>query len=121
MGVPLEDSLEEGGAGSEDDPVGLELLLSAHQGDINEVSVLPEVPEGAADVGLEVVPPEAELLLRHPCLAARKSLKIVTPSIQGVAAGQLSGHNHLCTINFAKMDNINHFHLMLQSTSGMSL
>jgi len=43
--------------------VGLQLLIIAGKSDIEEILVFAELTERAADVGLEVIPPKAELLL----------------------------------------------------------
>ena len=66
MGVAPQDVPEEGRAGGQDDLVGLQLLLViTGQGHVKEVLVLAQLAEGHADVALEVVPPEAELLRPH--------------------------------------------------------
>ena len=68
-GVLLQEGLEVGRAGGEDHLVGLAGLSVARQGDVGEGLFVPEVLERRDHVGLEVVPPKAELLLvslRHP-------------------------------------------------------
>ena len=61
VGVPPEHGAEEGAAGGEDDLVRLDLLLLARQGHVEQVLVVPQLPKGGADVGLEVIPLQAEL------------------------------------------------------------
>ena len=66
VGGAPQDVPEEGRAGGQDDLVGLQLLLViTGQGHVKEVLVLAQLAEGHADVALEVVPPEAELLRPH--------------------------------------------------------
>ena len=43
----------------------LYLFVLTGQGDIKEVLVIPELPEGTADVALEIIPAETELFRRH--------------------------------------------------------
>ena len=62
VGVSPENFSEEGTAGSNDDFVSLQLGVLTSEGHIKEIFLLPEVPEGGAHVGLEVVPAEAEFL-----------------------------------------------------------
>ena len=47
------------------DLVCLQLLILTGQGDVEEVLVLPELPEGPADIRLEIIPPQTELFRRH--------------------------------------------------------
>ena len=65
MGVPAQDVPKEGGASGEDDFVRLHLGIITGEGDIKEVLLLTEFSESNADVGLEVIPPQAELLRGH--------------------------------------------------------
>ena len=67
--VSAQDSSEEGGAGGEDDLVGLQLVaVLAGQRHVKEVLVVAQLAKCAANVRLEIVPPEAELLCRaHDC------------------------------------------------------
>jgi len=65
VGVPAQDVPEEGGASGEDDFVRLHLGIITGESDIKEVLLLAEFSERDADVGLEVVPPQAELLRGH--------------------------------------------------------
>ena len=53
------------GASREDDFVCLDLGIITGESDIEEVFLLAEFSEGDADVGLEVVPPQAELFRGH--------------------------------------------------------
>ncbi len=65
MPVAAQDGSEEGGAGGEDDLVRLDLVaILTGQRHVEEVFVLAKFAKGAADVGLEVVPTQAELLGR---------------------------------------------------------
>ena len=66
--VHLEHPPEEGRAGGQDDLVRPHLpVVLRGQGHVEEVRVLPQLGEGRGDVGLEVVPPQAELVRRtHP-------------------------------------------------------
>ena len=67
VGIPPQHIFEEGGAGGEDHLVGGDLLLafSARQRHVKEVLVLPDLPEGHADVTFEIIPLQTELLGRH--------------------------------------------------------
>ena len=56
---------EERTASREDDFVSLHLGIITGESDIKEVLLLAEFSESDADVGLEVVPPQAELLRGH--------------------------------------------------------
>ena len=56
---------EERTASREDDLVSLHLGIITGESDIKEVLLLAEFSESDADVGLEVVPPQAELLRGH--------------------------------------------------------
>ena len=69
MGVLAEDTAEEGGAGGEDQLVGLDVLVAGAdgQGDIEEVFLLPKLPEGHRYVRLKIVPAKAELLRGRHC------------------------------------------------------
>jgi hypothetical protein len=54
---------EKWAAGSQDDAVGLNLLvLFTHQGHIGEVCLPPQITEGTDNVLLEIIPLQAELL-----------------------------------------------------------
>ena len=48
------------------------LVVVTHQGDVEEVLVLLDLGEGGGDVGVEVVPPKAELLGGHGCCWAER-------------------------------------------------
>ena len=48
------------------------LVVVTHQGDVEEVLVLLDLGEGGGDVGVEVVPPKAELLGGHGCWWAER-------------------------------------------------
>ena len=66
--VPPEDILEEGTAGAEHHLVRWNLRILAGQRHVKEVLVVAQLAKCAANVRLEVVPPEAELLCRaHDC------------------------------------------------------
>ena len=67
MRIPPENISEEGGAGGEDHLVGGDLLLalSACQRHVEEVLVLPDLPEGHTDVAFKIIPLQTELLGRH--------------------------------------------------------
>ena len=65
VGVPAKDVPEEGGTGGENDFVCLHLGIITGKSDIKEVFLLAEFSESDADVGLEVVPPQAKLLRSH--------------------------------------------------------
>merc|ERR1719242_2737854 len=65
VGVPAKDVPEEGGTGGENDFVCLHLGIITGKSDIKEVFLLTEFSESDADVGLEVVPPQAKLLRSH--------------------------------------------------------
>ena len=65
VGVPSQDVPEEGGTSREDDFVCLNLGIITGESDIEEVFLLAEFSEGDADVGLEVIPPQTELLRSH--------------------------------------------------------
>ena len=57
-------SPEEGGAGGEDELVGLDLFLLARDRHIKEVLLLPQLLERFTDVPLEVVPLKTKLIPR---------------------------------------------------------
>ena len=57
-------SPEEGGAGREDELVGLDFLLLACDRHIKEVLLIPQLLEGIADVPLEVVPLKTKFIPR---------------------------------------------------------
>ena len=63
--IPTKDVPEERTASREDDFVSLHLGIITGKGDIKEVLLLTEFSESNADVGLEVIPPQAELLRGH--------------------------------------------------------
>ena len=63
--IPTKDVPEERTASREDDFVSLHLGIITGEGDIKEVLLLTEFSESNADVGLEVIPPQAELLRGH--------------------------------------------------------
>ena len=63
--IPAKDVPEEGTASRQDHFVSLHLGIITGEGDIEEVLLLAEFSESDADVGLEVVPPQAELLRGH--------------------------------------------------------
>ena len=65
MGVLTEDVAEERAAGRDDDLVSFDLIVITGQSYVEKVFLLSELPEGPADVGLEVIPLEAELLRAH--------------------------------------------------------
>ena len=65
MSVSLENSSEEGRACRENDFMCLDLILVTGKRNIKEILVLSELPKGGADVGLEVIPPQAELFRGH--------------------------------------------------------
>jgi len=62
-GIGLEQPAEVGAAGAQDDLVGGEGALVAGQRHVHEVLLVPQVPEGAEDRALEVVPLEGVVLL----------------------------------------------------------
>ena len=51
------------GAGAQDELVGAHRVLVGGQGDVAQVGVISELEKGGTQVRLEVVPPEAEVLL----------------------------------------------------------
>ena len=65
VGIPAKDVPEERTASREDDLVSLHLGIITGESDIKEVLLLAEFSESDADVGLEVVPPQAKLLRGH--------------------------------------------------------
>ena len=67
VGIPPENISEEGGAGGEDHLVGGDLLLALPAGKryVEEVLVLPDLPEGHTDVAFKIIPLQTELLGRH--------------------------------------------------------
>ena len=69
VGVAPQHAAKEGRAGGQDDLVGQQLIpIIAGQRNVEEVLVVAQLAKCAADVRLEVVPPEAELLCRaHDC------------------------------------------------------
>ena len=59
--IPAQQPPEVGGRGSQDDPVGLELLLLvAREGHVEKVGLGAQVQEGGGHVRLELVPAEDE-------------------------------------------------------------
>ena len=62
VGVSLEDTPEEGTAGTQDHFVGLQLVVFTGKSHIKEVFILPQLTEGTADVAFKVIPPKAKLL-----------------------------------------------------------
>ena len=81
VGVPSEDAPEEGGAGREDDFMGLHLAVATGQGHIKEVLVVPQLPKGCGYVCLKVIPGEAEVLrghfgLKRSSLLCRSSVRV---------------------------------------------
>lgn len=63
-GIGFEKFPEVGTAGGEDDLVGGEAAAVAGEGDVDEVLLVPEMPKGREDAGVEVVPAQRVLLLR---------------------------------------------------------
>ena len=61
--IALEEVAEEVGAGRQDELVRVDLLAVADEGDVDKVLLVPEVLQGGEDALLEVVPPQAELLV----------------------------------------------------------
>ena len=64
VGVPAKDVPEERTASREDDFVSLHLGIITGKSNIKEVLLLAEFSESDTDVGLKVIPPQAELLRR---------------------------------------------------------
>ena len=64
VGVPAKDVPEERTASRQYDFVSLHLGIITGKSDIKEVLLLTELSESDTDVGLEVIPPQAELLGR---------------------------------------------------------
>ena len=60
MLVLLQDLLEEGGAGGDDDLVRLHLLVLACQGHVVEIWIIFEVSESVSDVLVEIIPLQTE-------------------------------------------------------------
>ena len=65
MGVLTEDAAEERAAGGDDDLVSFDLIVITGQSYVKKVLLVPELPKGPTNVGLEVVPLQAELLRAH--------------------------------------------------------
>ena len=65
MGVLTEDVAEERAAGGDDDLVSFDLIVITGQSYVEKVFLLPKLPKGPADVGLEVIPLQAEFLRAH--------------------------------------------------------
>lgn len=61
--VRLQQIPKVGAAGRQDDLVGCERATVAGQGDVHEVLLVPQVPEGGQYGGVEVVPSQRVLLL----------------------------------------------------------
>ena len=60
----LENCLKESRAATKYEFVSLELPGATAEGAVKQILLVSDLPEGSADVGLEVVPPQAELLPR---------------------------------------------------------
>ena len=72
-GVLLQQGLEVGRAGGQDHLVRLAALPVAGQGHVAEGLLVPQMLEGGDHVGLEIIPPQTELLLViHFCLVSEK-------------------------------------------------
>ena len=67
MWIVSEDSPEERRAGGQDELVCLDLPGATAEGAVKEVLLLPDLPEGQADVALKVIPAKTELLARSHC------------------------------------------------------
>ena len=61
MRVLLQNRPEERRAGRQDQLVCLDLPGATTQGDIEEVFLLSDLPEGCADVALKIIPTKAKL------------------------------------------------------------
>ena len=62
MRIPPENFSEEGRTGGDNNFVSLQLRVLAGESHIEEIFLLPQVPEGGAHVGFKIVPAEAEFL-----------------------------------------------------------
>ena len=65
VGILPEDVAEEWAAGGDDHLVSFNLVVITGKSYVEKVLLIPELPKGPADVGLEVIPLEAELLRAH--------------------------------------------------------
>lgn len=74
----LEDLLEEGAAGGEDDFVRGETLAVAREGDVHQTFLLPEAFEARRDVAQEAVPLEAYLTRHRARCNAEKATRDVS-------------------------------------------
>ena len=63
MRVLLENRPEERRAGRQNDLVCLQLPGATAQGAVKEVLLLPDLPEGQADVALKIIPAQTKLLI----------------------------------------------------------
>ena len=68
--ILLEHRPEEGRAGGQDQLVGLDVARAAAQRHVEQIFVVADVSEGAADVGLKIIPAEAKFV----CSTARHSV-----------------------------------------------
>ena len=71
-GVLLQQGLEVGRAGGQDHLVRLAALPVAGQGHVAEGLLVPQMLEGGDHVGLEIIPPQTELLLVIHFLVSEK-------------------------------------------------
>jgi len=65
MRILFQHNSEEGAAGGEHQLVRSDNIAVTNQGYIQEVIIVPDVGEGGGDVGVEVIPAEAELFCGH--------------------------------------------------------
>jgi len=65
MWVLSENSSEERRAGGKDQFVGLDLSGATAESAVEEIFLLPNLPESHADVTFKIIPPQAEFLTRH--------------------------------------------------------
>ena len=61
MNIPFENCSEEWGAGRKDDFMCLDLIIIAGKSYIKEVFIFPQLPKGSINIGLKVIPSQAEL------------------------------------------------------------
>ena len=91
---------KEGRASSQDDLVCLQLPGATAQGAVKEVLLLPDLPEGQADVALKIIPFQAEFFSPHGY--EQNFINTITASVhnqQTADATVAADHCTLCTVH----------------------
>ena len=93
VGVLPEDIAEEGAAGGDDHLVSFDLIVITGQSYVEKVFLVPELPKGPTDVGLEVVPLQAEFLRAHGLSLVSSLWFVILFNVQcSVVRGQSRGN-----------------------------